>query len=129
MTSSGCSRSIELAGTRAPRSSGSIAGVRLHEHGAIRAHGERGAQLLLAVRRPDGDDDDFLGAAALLDAQRLFERDLVEGVDAHLDAVGDDAAAVRLHADAHVVVHDALDADQDAFHRRAIIASYSRNGC
>ena len=116
MTSSGCSFSTSFSNTRAAveRLDG---GVGLDVQGAVGAHGERGAQLLLAVSRADGGDDDFLGAAALLDAQGLFERDLVEGVDAHLDAVGDDARAVRLDADAHVVVHDALDADQDSFHR------------
>ena len=52
--------------------------VGLHEDRAIGAHGEAGAQLLLRVRRADADDDDLGGAAFLLDAQRLFERDLIE---------------------------------------------------
>src|SRR5436190_1810884 len=90
--------------------------VGLHQHGAIRPHRQRRAQLLLAVRRAHGGDDHLLGAAALLDAQRLLERDLVEGIDAQLDSVGDHTAAIGLDPDAHVVVHDALDADQDASH-------------
>ena len=100
--------------------------VGLHVQRAVRAHRQRGAQLLLAVGGPDGGDDDFVGAAALLDAQRLLERDLVEGVDAHLHPVGDDAAAVGLDPDAHVVIHHALDADQDAFH--AVVRRF-RNAC
>ena len=115
MTSSGCSLSISFSSTRAA-ASGSITPLASHEDRAVGPHGERGAQLLLAVRGPDGGDDDLLGEPALLDAQRLLERDLVEGVDAHLHAVGDHAAAVGLDPDAHVVIDDALDADQDALH-------------
>ena len=62
----------------------------------------------------DGGDDHFVGAPALLDAQRFFERDLVEGIDAELDAVEHHARAVGLHADAHVVVDDALDCDENS---------------
>ncbi len=93
--------------------------VGLHEDRAVRAHGEAGAQLLLRVRRADADDDDFAGAAFLLDPQRLFERDLIEGVDAHLDAVGHDTRAVRLDADADVVVHDPFQAHQNLAHNPA----------
>ena len=66
--------------------------------------------------RSDAGRDHLLDPAALLDAQRLLERDLVERVDAHLYPVGDDAAAVRLDAYPHARIDDALDADQDAFH-------------
>ena len=75
-----------------------------------------GAQLLLAVIGTDRDGDDFLGVAALADAQGFLERDFVERVDAHLDAVGHDARLVRLDANADVVVHDALDADEYLLH-------------
>ena len=92
--------------------------VGLHEDRAVRAHGEAGAQLLLRVRRADADDDDFGGAAFLLDAQRLFERDLIEGIDAHLDAVGHDTRAVGFDADADVVVHDPFQAHQNLAHTR-----------
>jgi hypothetical protein len=54
--------------------------------------------------------------AALLDPQRLFERDLIEGIHAHLDAVQHHAAAIGLDAYADVVVDDALDANHDLFH-------------
>ena len=78
---------------------------------AIGAHRETRAQLLLSIRRTNGHDDHFGRAALLLDAQRLLERDLVERIDAHLDAVGHDARAVGFDANADVVVHDALEAD------------------
>jgi len=92
--------------------------VRLDQDRAVGAHGEAGTQLLLGISRPDADDDDFAGAAFLFDAQRLFERNLVEGVDAHLDAVGHDTRAVRLDADADVVVHDPFQAHQNLAHTR-----------
>ncbi len=72
--------------------------------------------MLLAIGGSNRSDHDFLSAASLLDPQRLFEGDLVKRVDAHLHPVGDDAAAVRFDANAYVVVHDTLDADEDAFH-------------
>jgi len=90
--------------------------VRLHVQRAIRTHGQGGAKLLLAIGRSYCRDNDLFGATSLLDPQRLFQRYLVERVDAHLHPVGDDAAAVRFDADAYVVVHDTLDADEDAFH-------------
>ena len=71
---------MSLSNTRAAVS-GSIDPVGLHVQRAIRAHRERGAQLLLGVGGADAGDDDLLGAAALLDAQRLLERDLIERVD------------------------------------------------
>ena len=46
----------------------------------------------------------------------LDTRDLVERVDAHLDAFGHDARAVGFHADADVVVHDPLEAYQNLAH-------------
>ena len=94
---------------------------------AVRAHGEAGAQLLLRVRGADADDDDLAGAAFLLDAQRLFERDLVERVDAHLDAVGHDTRAVRLDADADVVVDDPFQAHQNLAHTR-LRKGHPKNG-
>ena len=77
----------ELEQDAAATVSGSMAASALHVQRAVRAHRERGAQLLLAVRGADGGDDHFVGAAALLDAQCFLERDLVEGIDAHLDAI------------------------------------------
>ena len=58
----------------------------------------RSAPMASAVRswclhlgRADGHDDDFLGQAFFPQAQGFFQRDLVEGIDALLDAIGDDA--------------------------------------
>ena len=115
MTSRGLSRFDELEqhacdGRRLDRRVG------LDEDRAVRAHRERVAQLLLGLVRPDADREDFVRLAALAEAQRLLERDLVEGIGAHLDAVGHDAGAVRTHAHAHVEVDDALDADQNPAH-------------
>ncbi len=43
---------------------------------------------VLHVRRADGSHHHFLGESAFfLQAQGLFQRDLVEGVDALLDAI------------------------------------------
>ena len=119
ITSSGCSRSISFRSARAA-TSGSITPSACTCSARSAPIASARAQLLLAVGRSDRGDHHFLGAAALLDAQRLLEGDLVEGIDAHLHAVGDDAAAVGLDPDAHVVVHDALDADQDALHDGSI---------
>ena len=57
------------------------------------------------------------GLATLADAQGFFEGDLVEGVDAHLDAIEDDAAVVGFDADTDVVVHHAFDAHHDLAHQ------------
>src|SRR5690606_25092913 len=46
-------------------------------------------------------------------AQRLFERNLVERIGRQFDAVGDHARAVRLDLDADVRVHHALVRDED----------------
>ena len=54
--------------------------------------------MLRAFIASDGDDDDFLGFAGFLDAQRFFESNFIEGIDAHLDAIGIDTAAVGENA-------------------------------
>ena len=80
---------------------------------AIGAHGERGADGLLHLLHAEGDGDDLGGLAGLLEADRLLDADLVEGIHRHLDIGRLDAGAVRLDADFHVVVDDALDRDQN----------------
>ena len=55
----------------------------------------------------------------------LFERDFVEGVDTHLDAIGDHAGAVWLDPNTDVVIDDAFDGDQNAFHREKDSAASS----
>jgi len=56
------------------------------------------------------------GIAALLDTQSFFERNFVEWIDAHFYAIGFDATAVALDANAHVVINDPLEADQYFIH-------------
>ena len=63
------------------------------------------------------DRDDLGGDALLLQAHRLLDGDLVEGIHRHLHVGGVDAAAVGLDADLDVEVDDALDGDED-FHGR-----------
>ena len=53
-----------------------------------------------------------VAAALLLDAHRLFDGDLVEGVHRHLDVGELDARSVRLDADLDVVIDDPLDRHQ-----------------
>ena len=96
--------------------SGSTAASRLHQDCPIRAHGQGGAQLLLRIGDADADGEDFGIATALLDAQRLFERDLIERIDAHFHAIQHDAAAVRFNPYAHVVIDDSLDTYHDLLH-------------
>ena len=64
------------------------------EDGAVGAHREAGAELLLRGLRADADQHDLAAGVLLLDAQRLLDGDLVEGVHHPLDVVGDDAGAV-----------------------------------
>jgi hypothetical protein len=52
------------------------------------------AQGLLALRVAAGDRDELGGRALLLQAHRLFDGDLVEGVHAHLHIGNADAGAV-----------------------------------
>ena len=72
--------------------------------------------MLLAVDRSDGDGQYLLHDPFFFETQRFFEGDLVEGVDAHLDAVRDDTGTIRLDPDADVVIDDALDRYENAFH-------------
>ena len=61
-----------------------------------------------------------VASALLLQADRLFDGDLIEGVHGHLDVRRLDARVVGLDADLDVVVDDPLDRDQH-FHRVAPI--------
>jgi hypothetical protein len=96
----------------------------------ICAHGQGGSKLLLAICGTDGRDDDFPGTPAFLDPKRFFECNLVKRVDTHLHPVRDYTGAVRLHANAHVVIHNALDTDQDSLHStlQHIVTRYVRFG-
>src|SRR5699024_4449097 len=77
-------------------------------NGTVTAERQRRAQLFGGLVATDGDGDDFVGDAGLLPLHGLFQRDFIERVDAVLDAVGDDAAVVRLDLNAHVVINGAL---------------------
>ena len=87
--------------------------VRHHVQRTLRAHREGVTQGGLQFGRPDGRHHDFVRTTSLLDPQCLFDRDLVEGIDAELHAIEHHAGAVRLHANAHVVVDDAFDCDEN----------------
>src|SRR5262249_30861569 len=64
--------------------------VGLDEDGAVRAHGEAGAELLLRGLAADRHEDDLATGHLLLDAPRFFDAVLVERVHDPLDVVGDD---------------------------------------
>jgi len=53
---------------------------------------------------------------ASLDAQRFFQRDFVEGVYAHFDAVCDDARAIGLYPYTDVVVDNPFYANKNFVH-------------
>jgi hypothetical protein len=59
------------------------------------------------------DGDHLARLAALLDADRLLDGDLVERVHRHLDVGKVDAAAVRLDADLDIEVDDPFDRDKN----------------
>jgi hypothetical protein len=104
--------------------SGCSSSAHLDQDGAVGADGHRGAQRLLALPQVTPQDTAMTlgGHALFLQAHRLFDGDLVEGVHAHLD-VGDfvDAGAVGLDAHLDVVVDHSgpLDGDQDLHGRSA----------
>ena len=87
-----------------------------HQQRAIGAHGQRRAQLVLDIGRPDGGHHDLIGQALFLEPQGLFEGDFVERIDALLDAVRDDTCVIRFYANSNVVIDDALYAYENAFH-------------
>ena len=100
--------------------------VGLHQDGPVGAHGEGGAQLLLGVGDADAHGQHLDVADALLDAQSLLERDLIERIEAHLDAVEHDPAAVGLDPHAHVVVDHALHTHHDFLHQRSLSRPFRR---
>ena len=87
----------------------------LDQHGAVRTHGQRGAQRFLGLGRADRKRDDLGHHALFLQADRFLDGNLVEGVHAHLDVGKIDAGAVGLDPRLHVIVDHALYADQ-GFH-------------
>ena len=89
--------------------------VGLHQDAAVGAHGERGADGLGGLLRPDRDADDLGGLARFLEPDRFLDRDLVERIHRHFDVAELDAGAVCLDADFHVLVDRPLDGHEN-FH-------------
>ena len=88
---------------------------RLDQDAAVGAHRQRGADRLLRLGRADGDGDDLLDVALLLEPHGFLDGDLVEGVHRHLDVGELDARPVGLDADLDVEVDHPLDSDEN-FH-------------
>jgi hypothetical protein len=94
-------------------------GQRLHmltgvnQDGAVGAGGHRGAQSFLALGYAGQDLDDFNGFASSLEANGFIDGEFVERIHRH-SAVGNiHARSVRFEAYADVVVHHALDQNQN----------------
>jgi hypothetical protein len=83
-----------------------------HVDGAIRAHSEGRPQALDHAVRPDRDDND-LGVAGVLDAQRRFQAVVVVVVDLELQVRVVDPGAVAADFQASVAVRHLLQADED----------------
>ena len=88
----------------------------------------KSAEWLLAGVVAGRKHDHLIGLAGFFRAQGLFQRDFVKGVDAHLDAIGFNAAAVAFHANADVIVHDALDSDQYLHGKSLLITCFGSLG-
>ncbi|OIQ65489.1 hypothetical protein GALL_529520 [mine drainage metagenome] len=89
--------------------------VGVDQHGAVGADGHRGAQGLLAGCDAAAHRDHLGRSAFLPQANGFFHGDFVKGVHAHLHPGDIDAAGVGLDTHLDVVIHHALDGDQD-FH-------------
>ncbi len=87
--------------------------VGLHQDAAVGAHGERGADGLGGLRRADRHRDDFGRLAGFLQADRLFDGDLVERIHRHLDVGEFDAGAVGLDPDFDVVIDNPFDGHRE----------------
>jgi hypothetical protein len=92
---------------------GRIRPLGLDEDRTVRAHRERGPELLLGLGRPDGDHDHLDAALGFLDPQRFLDGDLVERIDDPFQAGLDDAGALGVHLDGGFVVRHALGGDQN----------------
>ena len=87
--------------------------VDLHQDAAVGAHGERGADRLAGLLRPDRHRDDLGRLARFLQPDRFFDRDLIEGIHRHLHVGKLDARAVGLDANLDVLVHHPLHGHHD----------------
>ena len=88
----------------------------------VGTHRKTRANLLHDLGRSDRRDEDLLRAAVLAQPERSFESNLTERVDAHLDAIGDDSAAILAQMDANVEVDDPFQGDENAAHRAPVNA-------
>ena len=91
----------------------------LDQDAAIGPHGQCGPDGLAGLLPTDRDADDLGCLALLLEADRLFDGDLVEGVHRHLDVGELDPGAVRLDPDLHVEIDDAFYGHED-FHEHPL---------
>ncbi len=87
--------------------------VRLDQDAAVGAHGQGGANGFLGLDRADGDGDDLFDDALFLQPNRLFHRDLAEGIHRHLDVGQVDAGLVGFHPRLHVVIDHPFHRDQN----------------
>ena len=86
--------------------------VGLDQDAAVGTDRHRRAQRLLARTHAAGHRHHLGGHARFLQAHRLLDGDLVEGVHGHLDVGELHAGAIRLDADLDVVIHNPLDWDE-----------------
>ena len=84
----------------------------LDEDAAIGTHRKRVADRLLGLGGPDRHRDDLGCLAGLLEPDRLFDGDFIEGIHRHLDIGKLDARAVGLDPDLDVEIDDPLDRHQ-----------------
>ena len=82
-------------------------------HGAVRPHGQAGAERLFDSVGAEGHDDDLSLAALLLDLQRLLDGELVVGRHDPRDAGGVDGAAVAGDLHLRRRVRHLLDHDEN----------------
>lgn len=82
----------------------------------MRAHREGGENDVVALFRPDRHHDDLGGVAGFGQLHGGFDGVLVEGVHRHANVLGLDPRTIGTDADAHRVIDDALDGNED-FHR------------
>ncbi len=79
------------------------------QNAAIGAHRQGGPDGFLRLGRPERYSDDLGRLARLLQTNRLFDSDFVEGIHRHLDVGGLDAALIRFDPDLDVVIDDTFD--------------------
>ena len=84
-----------------------------HQNRPVRPDRHRRAQRLLALRDPARHRNHLRDHSLLLEPHRLFDRNLVERIHAHLHIGDVHARAVRLHTHLDVVIDNTLDRDEN----------------